>query len=311
MGYHSADYTKDWRIDLVELLRVVGFNNVNYVITGNKSSCYKVDPGSIDGFAVDPTRDPSAPVTLSNYHSADYNRDGRIDNAELDRVIQLYNYRYTNVQSSGTVRTGQYHDNCPGTLDGFGLGPVYLSSYNFDAKHLPTINTNWVPNLAGGGNYILRAKFLATANGDVQTTSTLNNNGLQLDSIPDPGVYQVSLYWLQYDLNGNLLYQGEEQIVTVSVDDAVPDCNNQNNRSCICGPDEQVQDEDNGQCFPYRTKRSCNAPALPEPPCNDSDYYTIYDPSSPTKFKVVAKLLDSACEPITDSNDNPILTTLS
>lgn len=311
MGYHSADYNKNWRIDVAELSRVISFNNTAYLITGNKSSCYSVDTGSVDGFAGDVTRDPSAPVTLSKYHSADYNLDGRIDNAELNRVTELYNYKYLNVQTVTTVRTGQYHDNCPDSQDGFGLGPVYLSSYSFDVNHLPTINTNWVPNLAGGGNYILRAKFLGTVNGDVQTTSTLNNNGLQLDSVPEPGVYNVSLYWVQYDTNGNLLYQSDEQIVTVSVDDAVPDCNNQNNRSCICGPEETVQDEDNGQCFPYRTKRSCNAPVLPEPPCNDKDYYTIYDPSSPTKFKVVAKLLDSACEPINDKNNYPILTTLS
>ena len=272
MGYHSADYNKDWRISLVELTRAIELYNTFYVISGTRSSCYKVNAGSIDGFDPDPARDPSAPVTLSKYHSADYNQDGRIDAAELGRVTQLYNYRYTNVQLSTTVRTGQYHDNCPGTLDGFGLGPVSLSSYSFDANHLPTINTNWVPNLAGGGDYILRAKFLSTANGDVQTTSTLNNNGLQLDSIPAAGVYNVSLYWLQYDTNGNLLYQGEEQIVTVSVDDPVPDCNNQNNRSCICGPEETIQDEDNGQCFPYRTKRTCNAPVLPLPPCNDNNY---------------------------------------
>lgn len=311
MGYHSADYNKDWRIELAELARVVALNNTNYVITGTKSSCYKVSPGSIDGFAIDTARSPSAEVTLPIYHSADYNQDGRIDDAERDRVIQLYNYKYTNVPLAGTVRTGQYHDNCPGTLDGFGLGPVFLSSYNFDAKHLPTINTNWVPNLAGGGNYILRAKFLNTANGDVQTTSTLNNNGLPLDSIPAAGVYSVSLYWVQYDVNGNLLYQGDEQIVTVAIDDEVPECNNQNNRSCICGPDEPVSNEDNGQCFPYRTKRSCNGPEAPIPPCNDKNYYTVYDPSSPTKFKVVAQLLDSSCAPITDSNNNPILTTLS
>lgn len=311
MGYHSADYDHNWRFSLTELNRVISLYNTNYVITGTQSSCYKVQGGTVDGFESDSTRDPSAPVTLSHYHSADYNQDGRIDAAELDRLVDLYNYRYTNVQTSTTVRTGQYHDNCPGTLDGFGLGPVYLSSYSFDINHLPTINTNWIPNLTNGGNYILRAKFLNTANGDVQTTSTLNNNGLQLDSIPASGVYQVSLYWIQYDLNGNLLYQGNEQIVTVSVDDAVPDCNNQNNRSCICGDDVPIQNEDNGQCFPYRTKRDCNAPVLPTPPCGDNDYYTVYDPSSPTKFKVVAKLLDSGCEPITDSNNNPILTTLS
>ena len=37
------------------------------------------------------------------YHSADTNKDWKIDQNELDAVISLYNYR------SGTARTGEYH----------------------------------------------------------------------------------------------------------------------------------------------------------------------------------------------------------
>jgi len=57
-------------------------------------------------------------LTLSGaYHSADSNRDRRIDLLELTRVIELYNYRI------GTVRTGAYHLKA-GTEDGFAPGPV-------------------------------------------------------------------------------------------------------------------------------------------------------------------------------------------
>jgi formylglycine-generating enzyme required for sulfatase activity len=57
-------------------------------------------------------------LTLSGaYHSADSNRDSRIDLLELTRVIELYNYRI------GSVRTGAYHLKA-GTEDGFASGPV-------------------------------------------------------------------------------------------------------------------------------------------------------------------------------------------
>jgi hypothetical protein len=41
-------------------------------------------------------------IRSASMHSADANRDRRIDLVELTRVIKLYNYR------AGTVRTGQY-----------------------------------------------------------------------------------------------------------------------------------------------------------------------------------------------------------
>ena len=58
----------------------------------------------------------SASVTLTRYHSADSDRDGKLSLFELTRVIELYNYR------SGTTRTGQYHVQA-GTEDGFAPGP--------------------------------------------------------------------------------------------------------------------------------------------------------------------------------------------
>jgi len=154
MGYHSADYNHDWKIGVAELVRVtVLASTTNLGIT---TGCYKVDDTSIDGFAPDNTRAISDPVTLTKYHSADYNQDGRIDAGELARVTELYNFRYEDLNASGFVRTGQYHSDDPLTVDGFGLGPVYLSAYAFDTDHKPLIYANIVPS----GDYILRAKFM-------------------------------------------------------------------------------------------------------------------------------------------------------
>ena len=62
--------------------------------------------------------DPLVVKMLSGiYHSADSNRDARIDLLELTRVIELYNYRI------GSTRTGEYHLKA-GTEDGFAPGPV-------------------------------------------------------------------------------------------------------------------------------------------------------------------------------------------
>ena len=69
-----------------------------------------------DGFMAEPTRSGGAVVTLTNYHSADTNRDGRFSLLELTRVIELYNVR------SGSVRTGAYRV-LAGSEDGFSPGP--------------------------------------------------------------------------------------------------------------------------------------------------------------------------------------------
>jgi hypothetical protein len=55
---------------------------------------------------------------ITTHHSADSNRDGRIDIVELTRMIELFNHR------SGTARTGEYHA-VAGTEDGFMPGPEY------------------------------------------------------------------------------------------------------------------------------------------------------------------------------------------
>jgi uncharacterized delta-60 repeat protein len=109
---HSADTNQDGRLSLVELTRVIELYNTRNgtVRTGR----YKVQAGTEDGFAQDTAA--TANQTLTQYHSADSNRDGQIGLSELTRVIDLYNTRV------GTVRTGQYHVQA-GTEDGFAPGP--------------------------------------------------------------------------------------------------------------------------------------------------------------------------------------------
>ena len=112
---HYADSNKDWTISLLELTRVIELYNVRNGTV--RTGCYTNAAGPTeDGFAPDPTRVGSAAVTLSPYHHADSNRDGKIGLIELTRVIELYNTR------SGTTRTGAYHVQA-GTEDGFAPGP--------------------------------------------------------------------------------------------------------------------------------------------------------------------------------------------
>lgn len=102
-------------ISLAELTRVIQLYNTRNgsVRTGR----YLVQPtGTEDGFNVDSVTANGATVTLTRYHSADTNRDGKITLTELTRLIELYNTR------SGSVRTGAYHAES-GTEDGFAPGP--------------------------------------------------------------------------------------------------------------------------------------------------------------------------------------------
>ncbi|MBI5770411.1 MAG: M36 family metallopeptidase [Verrucomicrobia bacterium] len=121
--FHSADTmgatagsAPDNKINLAELLRVIEL--YNYRAGTVRTGQYTMLGGTEDGFTPGPN---GAALTL--YHSADTMgssvgtpRDGKINLAELLRVIELYNYR------AGTVRTGQYHAQA-GTEDGFAPGP--------------------------------------------------------------------------------------------------------------------------------------------------------------------------------------------
>jgi sugar lactone lactonase YvrE len=121
VGTHSADTTRDFRIGLIELTRVIELYNTRIGTT--RTGAYRVQGGTEDGFAPDPARTAGSVVALAKYHSGDSPPtgagsppDGSIGLVELTRVIELYNAR------SGTVRTGAYHAQA-GTEDGFSPGP--------------------------------------------------------------------------------------------------------------------------------------------------------------------------------------------
>lgn len=237
MGYHSADYDKDWTISSAELARVLYLSNaMNGAI---KTGCYKVDNSSIDGFEQDTNRKIDEPVNLIRYHSADYNKDGRIDEADYNRVAQLSAYYYTVVSDSSHVVTGQYHDNDPFSIDGFGLGPISLSGYDFDVAHLPAVQSKTPPAIP----YALMAKFISMQDGvNYQAATTLNNNGVVIDNCPPVGQYDLELYWVQYSpysfpLSAINIGQTQFASATVGADEklclrSMKDC------ICGCGPSQ-------------------------------------------------------------------------
>jgi hypothetical protein len=113
--FHSADTDQDSRLNLSELLRVIELYNTRFSTT--RTGHYKVQGGTQDGFAPDPTLAANESGNLTRFHSADLNQDGRLDLPELLRVIELYNHR------AGTTRTGEYRTS-PGSEDGFAPGPA-------------------------------------------------------------------------------------------------------------------------------------------------------------------------------------------
>jgi alpha-tubulin suppressor-like RCC1 family protein len=118
VALHSADTDRNFRIGLLELTRMIElFNTRN---STNRTGAYRVDATGEDGFSPEPTRTKTAVVTLASYHSADSNRDGKVDLFELTRLIELYNFRV------GTSRTGDYHTAAE-TEDGFAPGPGVIA----------------------------------------------------------------------------------------------------------------------------------------------------------------------------------------
>ncbi|MEI6467026.1 MAG: hypothetical protein WCQ89_20030, partial [Verrucomicrobiota bacterium] len=123
VGWHSADLDRDSRISLLELLRVIELYNTRNGTS--RTGAYAVNSQGEDGFAPAFDRQAAQSASLTAYHSADTNRDGRIALLELLRVIELYNYL------SDRVRTGAYHRSAD-TEDGFasGAGVAVVSGAN-------------------------------------------------------------------------------------------------------------------------------------------------------------------------------------
>ena len=101
-AFHSADTNRDRKLSLLELTRVIELYSTRYGTA--RSGGYSVQAPSEDGFAPAPERPSSAQPTLTAWHAADTNRDGRISLNELLRVIELFNQRIT----ATNVRTGAY-----------------------------------------------------------------------------------------------------------------------------------------------------------------------------------------------------------
>lgn len=113
-SYHSADTNRDWKLSLLELARVIELYNTRDGAT--RSGAYAVLDGSEDGFAPEPARAANMSATLTRYHSADTDRNGRLSLLELARVIELYNQR------TAGVRAGRYKLQS-GSEDGYATEP--------------------------------------------------------------------------------------------------------------------------------------------------------------------------------------------
>lgn len=123
--FHTADTNVNAKIDASELSRLIVLYNTRFTTPEGKvrTGSYRVQSGTVDGFGSDTTREPTTVATLDTYHSADTNRNGRIDAAELSRVIVLYNTRFTTPE--GKVRTGFYKTAVgAATVDGYTTDPL-------------------------------------------------------------------------------------------------------------------------------------------------------------------------------------------
>jgi hypothetical protein len=112
-GFHSADTSRDMRLGLSELLRVIELYNTRS--GSSRTGRYKLNATSGDGFEPD-SRDLAEGGLPPRHHSADTNQDGQLSLSELLRVIEIYNTR------AASTRTGRYRID-PTTQDGFSPDP--------------------------------------------------------------------------------------------------------------------------------------------------------------------------------------------
>lgn len=85
-------------------------------------------------------------------------------------------------------------------------------------------------------------------------------------------------------------------------------CGNQSTRS-VCGDfDTNTPTPDLGKCSPYRVKRDCGAPEIPQNPCNDTEAYAESTPDLVPPYRIITALHDENCDKILDQHGAPILT---
>jgi hypothetical protein len=68
--------------------------------------------------------------------------------------------------------------------------------------------------------------------------------------------------------------------------------------------------EDQGQCAPPPSHKTCNTEDLPNTACKNEVYVTQYNPDSAKRFTVVASLKDQTCSDILDQSDRTIITVI-
>ena len=98
------------------------------------------------------------------------------------------------------------------------FGTVVLSSYTMSTANMPQISTNEpMPS-----SYRLRAKIIDGTPNSFHAATAMNNNGAALESLPAPGAYPISLYWIKYDSVGNITEIGPGNNQTVTIQDVTP-----------------------------------------------------------------------------------------
>lgn len=75
---------------------------------------------------------------------------------------------------------------------------------------------------------------------------------------------------------------------------------------CTDFPDLTDEAEDKGCCMPLPFRRTCEAPILPVPNCNEEDPVVTYDEDGES-FTVLGKLYDSECSPLVDQSFSQLL----
>jgi len=73
--------------------------------------------------------------------------------------------------------------------------------------------------------------------------------------------------------------------------------------------DEPTTD-DLGCCSPYPIRKTCEAPEVRVPDCDEQDPVVSYDPET-EEFTILTNLYDQNCSPITDQNSSIIQTLIT
>lgn len=65
---------------------------------------------------------------------------------------------------------------------------------------------------------------------------------------------------------------------------------------------------DRGCCYPLPLIKSCEAPVVPTPSCDDDEFTLEQSPGGKIQFRIVSRVFDENCLPIEDEDGNPIIT---